>query len=43
MLLGGLRAGDRGAVARAATHAPGMNIMLSTAQLVVGREHEFAS
>lgn len=39
MLLGGLRAGEPGAVARAAAHAPGMNIMLRSAQLVVAREH----
>lgn len=43
MLLGELRAGEPGAVARVAAHAPGMNVMLSTAQLVVAREHGFAS
>jgi hypothetical protein len=43
VLLSGLRAGEPGAAARAAAHAPGMNIMLSTAQLVVAREHGFAS
>jgi SAM-dependent methyltransferase len=43
VLLGGLRAGEPGAVARAAAHAPGMNVMLSTAQFVVAREHGFAS
>ena len=43
VLLSGLRTGEPGAVARAAAHAPGMNIMLSTAQLVVAREHGFAS
>lgn len=43
MLLGELRAGEPGAVARVAAHAAGMNVMLSTAQLVVAREHGFAS
>jgi hypothetical protein len=43
VLLGGLRAREPGAVARVAAHAPGMSVMLSTAQLVVAREHGFAS
>ena len=38
-----LRAGEPGAVAWAAAHAPGMSVMLSTAQLVVAQEHGFAS
>jgi SAM-dependent methyltransferase len=43
LLLGLLRAGEPAAVARVATHAPGMNAMLSTAQLVVAREYGFRS
>jgi SAM-dependent methyltransferase len=43
LLLGQLRARESGALARVAAHAPGMNVMLSTAQLVVAREHGFTS
>jgi SAM-dependent methyltransferase len=42
-LLQQLRASDPDAVARLVTHAPGLAPALSTAQLVVAREHGFAS
>lgn len=43
LLLGQLRDREPAAVARAATHAAGLNVMLSTAQLVVAREYGFTS
>jgi SAM-dependent methyltransferase len=43
LLLGQLRDHDPAAVARVDTHAPGMNVALSTAQLVVAREYGFTS
>jgi SAM-dependent methyltransferase len=42
-LLRQLRANDPDAVARLATHAPGLATALGTAQLVIAREHGFAS
>jgi SAM-dependent methyltransferase len=42
-LLQQLRAGDPDTVARLASHAPGLATALSTAQLIVAREHGFAS
>ena len=43
LLLGQLRDREPAAVARVTTHAPGMDVALSTAQLVVAREYGFAS
>jgi SAM-dependent methyltransferase len=43
LLLGQLRDREPAAIARATTHAPGMNVMLSTAQLVIAREYGFTS
>jgi SAM-dependent methyltransferase len=43
LLLGQLRDREPTAVARVATQAPGLNVMLSTAQLVVAREYGFTS
>lgn len=42
-LLRGLQAGDPAAVARHDIRAPGLPVALATAQLVVAREHGFAS
>lgn len=43
LLLSQLRRREPGAAARVATHAPGLNVSLGTAQLVVAREYGFAS
>jgi len=43
LLLGQLRDREPAAVARVTAHAPGMNVALSTAQLVVAREYGFTS